>query len=106
MAGLLYVDLTIVSACSQEAIGCGSAVAAGTAARLAEQHKCAKYPNIETWPFAVEDHGRWGDSAVALARTLAPTAASLRSFSLSRLYQSVGCALQCLAADAMVAAIP
>ena len=105
MAGAIYVDLTIVSACSQEALGRGSAGFAGVAACIAEERKCSKYPNIDPWPFAIEDHGRWGDSAVALARALAPLSPSLRSSPLRRLHQAAAVTMQRTAADNMLAAM-
>ena len=105
MSGAIYVDLTIASACSQEALSRGSAGFAGVAASIAEERKCSKYPNIDPWPFAIEDHGRWGDSAIALSRALAPPSLSLRSASLRRLQQAVAVALQRTAADAMLAAM-
>ena len=104
LAGPAFVDVVICSACSVDALQRGSGIAPGTAARIAEAKKTCKYPNIQAWGFGVEDHGRWGASALALARALAPSEPDERSSAMRTLFQSVSTALQKTAAEAMITA--
>ena len=56
-------------------------------------------------PFAVEDHGRLGEDALALVRLLAPPPVDDgRSAAIRRLHQALGSVLQRHAADAVLAA--
>ena len=56
-------------------------------------------------PFAVEDHGRLGEDALALVRLLAPPPdVDGRSAAIRRLHQALGSVLQRHAADAVLAA--
>jgi hypothetical protein len=96
LPGPVYVDLTVVSALSVEAICRGSALRDGVAAEVASARKVIG--------FAVEDHGRFGEDALALVRALAPSAPSKRTVAIGRLYQSMAAALQRAAADAVLAA--
>ena len=103
--GSVYVDLTVVGALSVEAVRRGSALRDGVASEIAAEHKVAKYPNCQVAPFAVEDHGRFGESAVALIRALAPTEPFLRTAAIGHIYQSMSSTLQRIAADAVIAAM-
>ena len=47
------------------------------------------YPNCSVTPFVVEDHGRLGEEALQLIRTLAPIDAHERSNAIRRLHQSL-----------------
>ena len=55
-------------------------------------------------PFAVEDHGRLGEEALALTRLLAPARDTQRSAAIRQLRQSLGCVLHRNAGDAVRAA--
>ena len=100
----MYVDLTVASALSQEALSRGSALKDGIAAKIAADRKLAKYPGCATYPFPIEEHGRLGEAALTFAKLIAPVETSLRSKGLATLYQSLGSALQRASADAIIAA--
>ena len=102
--GPVRVDLTVVSALSVEALEKGSPQRKGVASELAEKKKRRDYPLIPVVPFAIEDHGRFGEDALRFARKVAPTELSKRAVELARLYQSLGSCLQRSAADAVIAA--
>ena len=72
LAEPIMVDLTVVSALTQDALALGSARRDGAAAAAAARRKRARYPGVAVVPFAVEDHGRLGEEALALTRLLAP----------------------------------
>ena len=99
-----YIDVTIASALSQEALAANSAVSDGAAARVAARGKLRDYPNCPVTPFVVEDHGRLGDEALQFLRLLAPEDPGDRSKALRRIHQSLGATLQHVAADAVIAA--
>ena len=65
LSGPVYVDLTVVSALSVESIARGSALRDGAAADVASARKESRYPNCKVVGFAVEDHGRFGEDALA-----------------------------------------
>ena len=68
---VVYVDFTVVSALSQEALRARSNFRDGVAAGIATRRKAAAYPEISSLvPLAVEDHGRLGDEALQLVRLL------------------------------------
>ena len=92
--GPIHVDVTIVSPLSVEALKHGSALRDGVAAVIAATNKVRKYPGCEVHPFAIEDHGRVGESASTLIRTLVPPESSDRSASISELYHSLSSTLQ------------
>ena len=104
VASALYVDLTVVSALSVEALAKGSALRDGTAAGLAARDKVSRYPNCRVWPFPVEDHGRVGEDSMEFIRTIAPQEPARRSAAIAQLYQSLACVLQRCAADSVIAA--
>ena len=104
LAEPLMVDLTVVSALTQDALALGSARRDGAAAAAAARRKRARYPGVAVVPFVVEDHGRLGEEALALTRLLAPAQDTARSAAIRRLHQSLGCVLQRNAADAVLAA--
>eukprot|EP00959_Pyramimonas_sp_CCMP1952_P258126 5394875-Pyramimonas_sp.AAC.1 len=62
----IRIDLTVVSALSQDALARGSARRAGTAAAASENDMRARYPGLNMAPFAIEDHGQMGEDALAL----------------------------------------
>ena len=99
-----YVDLTVVSALSTEAMRGGSALRDGAAASIAAKRKERDYPNCSVTPFVIEDHGRLGEDAVRLIRMIAPSDAAERSRAIRTLHQSLGATLQRCAADAVIAA--
>ena len=68
----IYVDVTIADATSVEALSKNAASRDGAAAEVLEYRKRQKYPNIEVVPFAIEAHGRLGESAVKLVKLIAP----------------------------------
>ena len=104
LAEPLMVDLTVVSALTQDALALGAARRDGAAAAAAARRKWARYPGVAVVPFVVEDHGRLGEEALALARLLAPADSEERSPAIRRLHQALGCVLQRHAADAVLAA--
>ena len=55
-------------------------------------------------PFVVEHFGRWGEDALALAKSMAPPPEAGRSEVLSEFYQDVACAIQIANADAILSA--
>ena len=103
-AGAIFVDLTVVSALTREALNHGSARRDGAAAAVAARHKRAKYPHCNVTPFVIEDHGRLGDEAIDLSKQLAPIDPVRRSKAIRLLHQSLGAVLQRHAADAVLAA--
>ena len=105
IASPFYVDLTVVSALSSDALSGGSAVRDGAAAEIAAKGKRRDYPNCSVTPFVIEDHGRLGEDALQFVRMIAPTEPSERSTAIRRLHQSLGATLQRIAADAVIAAV-
>ena len=104
VASPYYVDLTVVSAWSSDALASGSAVRDGAAAEVAARGKARDYPNCSVTPFVIEDHGRIGEEALRLLRIVAPVVPSERSKAIRRLHQSLGATLQRIAADAVISA--
>ena len=104
LANAIHVDVTVVTALSQEALAAGSARRDGAAAQTAARNKRARYPNCPVIPFVIEDHGRLGEEAIQLARRLAPMVPTERSSAIRRLYQSLGAVLQRHSADSVLAA--
>jgi hypothetical protein len=104
VAGPMFVDLTVVSALSVEALAKNSATQDGVAARLAAADKVNKYPQCRLMPFPLEDHGRLGDAAMNFAKLIAPVDPERRSVALSRLYHGLAAVLQRTAADAIITA--
>ena len=104
MAGAICVDFTVLTALSAEAISRVSGLRDGLASDLAAQRKQQRYTHCVTWAFAVEDHGRFGEDAIALVRALAPTEPQLRSRAIATLHQSLAATLQRCSADSMLAA--
>ena len=104
VAGAIYIDVTVVSALSVEAIAKGAGLRDGVASDIAAQRKQFRYNHCVTWAFAVEDHGRFGEDAVGLIRALAPTEPQLRSKAIAALHQSVASTLQRSSADAILSA--
>ena len=100
----IRVDFTVVSALSQDALERGAARRAGVAAAAAENAKRTRYPGLRMVPFAVEDHGCFGEDALVLVRLLAPRLDTERSAAIRRLQQALGSVLQRHAADAVLAA--
>ena len=105
ISGPINVDLTVACATSVEALRQGSATRDGAATEVASCAKKRKYRNISVVPFVIEEHGRIGEEARALARRLAPTDHAARSAAMRNLYQALGCTLQRLQADSVVAAL-
>ena len=99
-----YVDLTVVSALSLDALASGSSARDGAAADAAARSKAKAYPNCNVTPFVIEDHGRLGDDALRFIRTLAPVDPSDRSRAIRCVHQSLGATLQRCAADSVIAA--
>ena len=104
VAQAFYIDLTVVSALSLEAVAGGAAVRDGAAAGIAEAGKKKDYPNCNVTPFAVEDHGRLGEHSLRFIRIVAPVDLAERSVAIRHLHQSLGATLQRYAADAVIAA--
>ena len=100
----IHVDLTVVSALSQDALALGAPRRDGAAAAAAARRKRARYPRVAVVPFVVEDHGRLGEEALAMVRLLAPRDGATRSGAIRQLYQSLGSVLQRHSADAVLAA--
>ena len=99
-----YIDLTVVSALTSDALSAGSAVRNGAAAEVAARGKFRDYPNCSLTPFVVEDHGRLGEEALRFLRLVAPSELSERSKAIRSLHRSLGATLQRIAADAVIAA--
>ena len=99
-----FVDVSIVSALSVEAIRGGSAAQAGKAAEIAEKAKRRDYPGVCLTPFIVEDHGRLGDDAARFIRHVAPREPAAGRRATARLYHTLGALLQRRSADAVLAA--
>ena len=99
-----YIDLTVASALSVEALAGGSNVRDGASATIAMRGKARDYPNGAVTAFVIEDHGRLGEDALRIVRALAPTDPVERSTAILRLHQSLGATLQRCAADAVIAA--
>ena len=105
-AGRQIIDVTVVTPLSQEMLRHGTASRVpGAAATAAASHKRRKYPNIDVIPFVIEHFGRWGEDALAFAKSLAPPPESGRSEVLSEFYQDVACAVQRSNADAILSSI-
>ena len=104
IANPFYVDLTVVSALSVEALAGGSAVTEGKAAAIAGRGKVRDYPQCSVTPFPVEDHGRLGEDALRFIRIVAPVDPGDRSRAIRHLHQSLGATLQRCAADSVIAA--
>ena len=66
-----YVDLTVVSALSSDALSGGSAIRSGAAAEIASRGKLRDYPNCNLTTFVIEDHGLLGEEALRLVRCIA-----------------------------------
>jgi hypothetical protein len=99
-----FIDLTVVSALSSDALSAGSAVRSGAAAEIAARGKYGDYPNCNLTPFVIEDHGRLGDEALRFVRLIAPSDEAERTKAIRSLHQSLGATLQRVAADAVIAA--
>ena len=79
----------------------------GAAALVLEQRKTRKYPNLSLVPFAIEAHGRMGESAMRLAKMIAPKpcpGSVKREEAIAALYQKVAASLQKTQADAIITA--
>jgi hypothetical protein len=100
-----YLDISIVSALSQEALAAGSATKDGKAAEIAARGKRRDYRLINVTPFILEDHGRFGEDAVKFLKSVAPVEPRLRSKAMQELYHRLSSLLQRHAADAVLAAI-
>ena len=100
-----YIDVSIVSALAAQALAGGSSKHDGKAAELAAKEKRKDYPQVNVSPFIVEDHGRFGDDAVAFLKRVAPPGASARSRAMGDLYHRLASFLQRTAADAVLASI-
>ena len=61
-------------------------------------------PNIDVVPFAIEAHGRLGESAIRLIRSIAPIGARERAEAIGTLYQNISSLLQRTQADAIITA--
>ena len=99
-----YIDLTVVSALSSDALAGGAAIREGAAAEIGARGKFRDYPNCSLTPFVIEDHGRLGEEALRFVRLIAPAELSQRSKAIRRLHQSLGATLQRVAAEAVIAA--
>jgi hypothetical protein len=104
IASPFYVDVTIVSSLSSDALSGGSGTRSGAAAEIAARGKVRDYPNCCVTAFVIEDHGRLGEEALRLVRMIAPLDPAERSKSIRRLHRSLGATLQRIAADAVIAA--
>jgi hypothetical protein len=103
-ANPILVDVTVVSAMTQEALRAGAARRDGAAAATAARKKRGKYPGVDVTPFVIEDHGRFGEDALALVRRIAPQEAGERIRALRGLYQTLGSVVQRHSADSLLAA--
>ena len=103
--GMVHIDLTVVCATSAQALRQGAASHDGAACELASRVEKRKYPNISVVPFVIEEHGRLGGEAQALANRLATRDPSARSDAMRRLYQTLGCTLQRMQADSVITAM-
>ena len=99
-----FIDLSVVSALSCDALSGGSAVRSGAAAEIAARGKYRDYPDCCLTPFVIEDHGRLGEEALRFMRLLAPVDDAERSKAIRSLHRSLGATLQRVAADAVIAA--
>ena len=99
-----FIDLTVVSALSSDALSAGSAVRNGAAAEIAARGKHRDYPNCCLTPFVIEDHGRLGEEALQFIRLLAPSDLAERTRAIRSLHRSLGATFQRVAADAVIAA--
>ena len=100
-----YVDISIVTALSHQALASGSAKHDGKASEIAGKGKRKDYPLINVTPFIVEDHGRFGSDAVSFLKQVAPSEAGARSKAMGDLYHRLAAFLQRTAADSILAAI-
>ena len=99
-----YIDLTVVSTLSSDALSGSSSLWNGVATEIAAKAKYKDYPNCSLTPFGIEDHGRLGEEALKFVRTLAFVEPSERSKSIRSLHRSLSATLQRVAADAVIAA--
>ena len=99
-----YIDLTVVSALSTDALSGGSAVRSGAAAEIAARGKFRDYPNCILTPFVIEDHGRLGEEALRFIRSIAPQDDAERSRAIRQLHRSLGATVQRVSAEAVIAA--
>ena len=77
----------------------------GVASRVASDRKVDKYPGCTIYPFAIEAHGRFGESSCTLIKMLAPRGdAANRTRSIGNVYQAVASSVQRSNADAILAA--
>jgi len=104
-ANPIYVDISIASALSAEALAGGSAARDGRAAEIAERRKHAAYPLIGVTPCIIEDHGRIGEEALTLIRRIAPASLTDRAVAIRELYQRMSATLQRIASDAVLSAV-
>ena len=100
-----YIDVTVVSAQSVEALSKGSALHDGVAAELATSRKERKYAGCEVYAFPIETLGRFGNKATTVVRMLAPQSPAERSSAIAVLYQDIASILQRWNADAIMAAM-
>ena len=99
------IGVTIVNAAVAEYIKAGSSTTDGAAAGVAELAKVRTYIGATIVPFAIEEHGRLGDAALRLIRTLAPAEPLARSRAINDVYRRLGGIIQKISADAVVAAM-
>jgi hypothetical protein len=100
----MLLDVTVVSALSQQSLPSGSARRDGAGAAAAARRKRARYLQANMMPFVIEEHGRLGDDAVAIARQLAPQEPGERTEVLNYLYQTLASIVQRYSADSLLAA--
>ena len=100
----IYVDVTVADATSVEALSRNAANRDGAAAQVLEDRKRKKYPNIKVMPFAIESHGRLGQSAMSLIKLVAPKRAAERAEAIADVYQKISALFQRTQADAIMTA--
>jgi hypothetical protein len=102
-----YVDVTVTASTADALRLPARAQNDGQAARQREadkRHRYNHHPHLI--PFALETHGRWGPTAEAWIRTLAPTAPEERATSIMELRYNLSATLQRANADAILTASP
>ena len=99
----IYIDVTIVSALSAEALRRGSGNKDGTACIIAAQKKSRTYPGITVTAFVVEEHGRFGEDALSFLRKVGPLDPALRPLAPGTIFQTVSTLVQRWQAEAIVA---
>ena len=99
------IDVTIVNAAVAEYIKAGASTTDAAAAAVAEGAKVRKYSGATIVPFAIEEHGRLGEAALRLIRTLAPVSPEARSRAMNDIYRRIGGVVQKISADAVLAAM-